>query len=94
MRSAAERNAINAPIQGTAADIIKIAMIEVANQITQHELKSKMLLQIHDELIFDVEPSEEETLRSIVEKSMSDASILDVPLVVDIGVGKNWLTAH
>ena len=94
MRSAAERNAINAPIQGTAADIIKIAMVEVANQITQHELKSKMLLQIHDELIFDVEPSEEETLRSIVEKSMSDASILDVPLVVDIGVGKNWLTAH
>ena len=94
MRSAAERNAINAPIQGTAADIIKIAMIEVANQITQHELKSKMLLQIHDELIFDVEPSEEETLRSIVEKSMSDASTLDVPLVVDIGVGKNWLTAH
>ena len=94
MRSAAERNAINAPIQGTAADIIKIAMVEVANQITQHELKSKMLLQIHDELIFDVEPSEEETLRSIVEKSMSDASTLDVPLVVDIGVGKNWLTAH
>ena len=94
MRSAAERNAINAPIQGTAADIIKIAMIEVANQITQHGLKSKMLLQIHDELIFDVEPSEEETLRSIVEKSMIDASTLDVPLVVDIGVGKNWLTAH
>ena len=94
MRSAAERNAINAPIQGTAADIIKIAMIDVANQITQHGLKSKMLLQIHDELIFDVEPSEEETLRSIVEKSMSDASTLDVPLVVDIGVGKNWLTAH
>jgi len=94
MRSAAERNAINAPIQGTAADIIKIAMVEVANQITQHELKSKMLLQIHDELIFDVEPSEEETLRSIVERSMSDASKLDVPLVVDIGVGKNWLTAH
>ena len=94
MRSAAERNAINAPIQGTAADIIKIAMVEVANKINQHELKSKMLLQIHDELIFDVEPSEEETLRSIVEKSMSDASILDVPLVVDIGVGKYWLTAH
>ena len=94
MRSAAERNAINAPIQGTAADIIKIAMIDVANQITQHGLKSKMLLQIHDELIFDVEPSEEETLRSIVERSMSDASKLDVPLVVDIGVGKNWLTAH
>ena len=94
MRSAAERNAINAPIQGTAADIIKIAMVEVANQITQHELKSKMLLQIHDELIFDVEPSEEETLRSIVERSMSDASKLDVPLVVDIGVGRNWLTAH
>ena len=94
MRSAAERNAINAPIQGTAADIIKIAMVEIANQITQHELKSKMLLQIHDELIFDVEASEEETLRFIVEKSMSDASTLDVPLVVDIGVGKNWLTAH
>ena len=94
MRSAAERNAINAPIQGTAADIIKIAMIDVANQITQHGLKSKMLLQIHDELIFDVEPSEEETLRSIVERSMSDASKLDVPLVVDIGVGRNWLTAH
>ena len=94
MRSAAERNAINAPIQGTAADIIKIAMIDVANQITQHGLKSKMLLQIHDELIFDVEPSEEETLRSIVERSMSDASKLDVPLVVDIGVGRNWLSAH
>jgi DNA polymerase-1 len=94
MRGAAERNAINAPIQGTAADIIKIAMIEIDKYLSQKKMKSKMILQIHDELIFDMDPEEENDLRTIVEQSMSQACKLEVPLVVDIGVGDNWLEAH
>ena len=94
MRGAAERNAINAPIQGTAADIIKIAMIEIDKYLSQKKMKSKMILQVHDELIFDMNPEEENDLRMIVEQSMSQACKLEVPLVVDIGVGHNWLEAH
>ena len=94
MRGAAERNAINAPIQGTAADIIKIAMIEIDKQLMQKDMKSSMILQIHDELIFDMIPEEENDLRILVEESMSQACELEVPLVVDIGVGANWLEAH
>ena len=94
MRAAAERNAINAPIQGTAADIIKIAMIDIAKTLIKEGLKSKMILQIHDELIFEMHPSEELKLKSIVESCMIKASTLDVPIVVDIGIGNNWLEAH
>jgi DNA polymerase-1 len=94
MRSGAERNAINAPIQGAAADIIKIAMIDIDKKLKKMELNSKMLLQIHDELIFDVIPEELEILKKVVIKSMSEACQLDVPLVVDVGFGANWLEAH
>ena len=94
MRAASERNAINAPIQGTAADIIKIAMIEISKTLIEENLKSKMILQIHDELIFEMHPSEESRLKSIVENCMINASTLEVPLVVDIGIGNNWLEAH
>ena len=94
MRAAAERNAINAPIQGTAADIIKIAMIDIANKISREKLKSKMILQIHDELLFDVAPNEGDILKSIIKESMVNASSLEVPLIVDIGEGNNWLEAH
>jgi len=94
MRAAAERNAINAPIQGTAADIIKIAMIDIAKTLIKEGLKSKMILQIHDELIFEMHPSEELKLKSIVESCMIKASTLDVPIVVDMGIGNNWLEAH
>ena len=94
MRASAERNAINAPIQGTAADIIKIAMIEISKKISEEKLKSKMLLQIHDELIFDTVIEEKDKLKSIVQSCMVNASTLDVPLVVYIGLGNNWLEAH
>lgn len=94
MRAAAERNAINAPIQGTAADIIKVAMIDIANKISKEKLRSKMILQIHDELLFDVAPNEGDILKSIIEDCMLNASSLEVPLIVDIGEGNNWLEAH
>ena len=94
MRAAAERNAINAPIQGTAADIIKIAMIDIANKISKEKLRSKMILQIHDELLFDVAPNEGDILKSIIKECMVNASSLEVPLIVDIGEGNNWLEAH
>ena len=94
MRGAAERNAINAPIQGTAADIIKIAMIKIDEKLCKRKMKSRMILQVHDELIFDMHSDEEQELRIIVEDSMSKACSLEVPLVVDIGVGAHWLEAH
>jgi DNA polymerase-1 len=94
MRSAAERNAINAPIQGAAADIIKIAMIDIDKKLKARDMNSKMLLQIHDELIFDVVPDELEMLKKVVTTSMSEACQLEVPLIVDVGVGANWLEAH
>ena len=94
VRSSAERNAVNAPVQGSAADIIKIAMIAVQQELEKQDFKSKLLLQIHDELIFDVPKNEEEALRKMVHEKMSQAYELKVPLDVDIGVGKNWLEAH
>ena len=94
MRGFDERNAINAPIQGSAADIIKIAMINVHKQLLQHNLKSKLLLQVHDELVFDMHKEEEVKLKLLVEKEMMNAVKFDVPLEVDIGVGENWLIAH
>ena len=94
VRGAAERNAINAPIQGSAADIIKIAMIHIHDKLTKGKYKSKMLLQVHDELVFDIYKPELEELKVMIRTEMENAYKLEVPLVVDIGVGKNWLEAH
>jgi DNA polymerase I len=94
IRSAAERNAINAPIQGTAADMIKLAMIAIHRELAGRNLRTRMLLQVHDELVFDLYAPEEEPVRALVEEKMKSAIPLDVPLAVEIGVGKNWLAAH
>ncbi|MFK7970255.1 MAG: DNA polymerase I [Bacteroidia bacterium] len=94
VRSFAERNAINSPIQGTAADIIKLAMIKVQKAIKDAGLKSRMLLQVHDELVFDAHKDEVEQLRKLVKTNMEGAAELDVPLVVEVGTGANWLEAH
>ena len=94
IRSFAERNAINAPIQGSAADIIKKAMIDVQKEMEKQNLESRMLLQVHDELVFDMKKSEKEILIKIVKEKMEQTITLDVPLVVDIGFGENWLKAH
>jgi len=93
-RGFAERNAINAPIQGTAADMIKIAMINIHKRMKEERLDSKMILQVHDELVFDVHPSELEKLKVIVSKEMREALPLKVPVEVEMGTGKNWLEAH
>ena len=94
VRGAAERNAVNAPIQGSAADIIKLAMISIQKELKIKKWKSKMLLQVHDELVFDVHKTELDALKIMVKTKMENAFIIDVPLVVDIGVGNNWLEAH
>jgi DNA polymerase-1 len=94
VRGGAERNAINAPIQGTAADMIKIAMINIDRDLRGANLRTRMLLQVHDELVFDLYKPEEKEVRSIVEDRMRNAIRLDVPIDVEIGVGKNWLEAH
>ncbi len=94
VRGFAERNAINAPIQGSAADMIKIAMINIHNEINKLKLRSKMILQVHDELVFDVYPEELEVLKPMVESKMKTALSLNVPVDVNIGTGKNWLEAH
>ena len=94
IRGAAERNAINMPIQGTAADMIKIAMVRVQNSISATGLESRMLLQVHDELVFDLHPEEEEALRKIVTEGMVGALELACPIEVEIGIGENWLEAH
>ena len=94
VRSGAERNAVNAPIQGSAADIIKIAMITIHKKLTTENWKSKMLLQVHDELVFDVHLSELEKIQPMIKHEMENAFRLDVPLEVEMGFGKNWLEAH
>ena len=94
VRGFAERNAINAPIQGSSADMIKIAMINIFNEMTHRNFKSKMILQVHDELIFDVYKDELDELKPIVLKLMEDAIKLKVPVVVDMNTGDNWLEAH
>ncbi|MBD79085.1 MAG: DNA polymerase I [Crocinitomicaceae bacterium] len=94
VRSQAERIAINAPIQGSAADVIKVAMINIHKWLSNSDYKTKMLLQVHDELIFDVPKEEMEEIRPIVEREMTNAYTLEVPLVVDSGIGENWLEAH
>jgi DNA polymerase-1 len=94
VRGNAERFAINAPIQGSAADIIKISMIDIYNELINRNLRSKMILQVHDELVFDVYNPELEEMKAIVKSKMENTVKLSIPLVVDIGVGNNWLEAH
>ena len=94
VRAGAERNAINAPIQGTAADMIKIAMININNFLNSNNFQTKMLLQVHDELVFDLFPSEKDFLIPKIEELMQNAINLDVPITVQSGVGNNWLEAH
>lgn len=94
VRGAAERNAVNAPIQGSAADIIKIAMINIHKRLIAENWKSKMLLQVHDELVFDVHNSELEKIQPMIKQEMEQAVVLSVPLEVEIGIGKDWLEAH
>lgn len=90
----AERNAVNAPIQGSAADIIKVAMINIDRQLAEHSLTTKMLLQVHDELIFESPNDEMETATRLIKSEMESAVETQVPLLVEVGVGKNWLEAH
>jgi len=96
VRGFAERNAINSPIQGTAADMIKLAMIDVYREFQKHNFKSKMILQVHDELVFDAHKSEVEIIKPIILESMKNAMRLpnDVPIEAELGVGENWLEAH
>jgi DNA polymerase I len=94
VRGGAERNAVNAPIQGSAADIIKIAMINIHKRLKNENWQSKMLLQVHDELVFDVHNSELETIKPLIQQEMENAFQLAVPLVVELGEGQNWLEAH
>ena len=94
VRALAERNAVNAPIQGTAADIIKLAMVEVDRRMTEKGMRSRMVLQIHDELVFDVVPEEAEELKALVVDAMEHVIALSVPLTVECNLGKNWLEAH
>lgn len=94
MRGFAERNAINAPIQGSAADMIKVAMIQVHEWMIRENLKSKMILQVHDELVFDAHKDEVELLKSEIPKIMANAVKIIVPLEVEVGLGKDWLEAH
>ena len=94
IRSAAERNAINSPIQGTAADMIKVAMIAIQQQQIRRGWKTKMLLQVHDELVFDLYREEEEEVRQVVEEAMSTAIPMKVPIVIEMGTADTWLEAH
>src|SRR2546422_7413424 len=90
LRGFAERTAVNTPLQGTAADLIKIAMIRIDAAILERGLKSRMTLQVHDELVFEVPEYELDGMRSLVREQMESAHLLSVPLMVEIGVGKNW----
>ena len=94
IRSAAERTAINAPIQGTAADILKVAMIDIAKWIDKENAPVKIIMQVHDELVFEVNKSFVEEANSKISDLMANCFKLDVPLLVDIGVGDNWDKAH
>ncbi|MCD8417188.1 DNA polymerase I [Tenacibaculum finnmarkense genomovar finnmarkense] len=94
VRSGAERNAVNAPIQGSAADIIKLAMINIHKRFEKENFKSKMLLQVHDELVFDAHKDELEIIKPIIKQEMENAFKMEVPLDVEIGIGENWLQAH
>jgi len=93
-RQAAERDAINTPIQGSAADLIKVAMVKVDRALRERRMRSKMVLQIHDELLFDAPKEEAEELMAIAKREMESALDFGVPLEVGVGVGPNWLDAH
>jgi DNA polymerase-1 len=93
-RGFAERNAINAPIQGSAADIIKIAMVNIHRWLEKEKLKTKMIMQVHDELVFDLHKDEVDLVKTNVSKLMQYAVHLEVPMEVEVGVGANWLEAH
>jgi DNA polymerase I len=90
MRGFAERTAVNTPLQGTAADLIKLAMIRIDEELRARKLKSRMLLQVHDELLFEVPHSELETMRELVREKMENVHPISVPLLVEAGVGPNW----
>lgn len=94
VKAHAERNAVNAPIQGSAADIIKLAMIKIDEELDAQNLRTKMLLQVHDELLFEVPVDEVETAKALIKKEMESAFETSVPLLVEVGVGDNWLEAH
>ena len=94
VRAFAERNAVNAPIQGSAADIIKVAMVSVDQAIQKEGLQSRMIMQVHDELVFDVPRDEVEVMQNLVQTAMVSAVNLSVPLVVDMSTGADWLEAH
>ena len=94
VRGAAERNAVNAPVQGSAADIIKLAMIKIQNKIAERDFKSKMLVQVHDELVFEVHKNELEKMKSLIKNEMENVYQLGIPLKVDMDVGLNWFEAH
>jgi len=94
IRGFAERNAINAPIQGTAADMIKIAMINIYQEFITRKMKTRMILQVHDELVFDVPKNEIEEVREIVAEKMKTAIPLDLPVEIEMSIGENWLEAH
>jgi DNA polymerase-1 len=94
VRGFAERNAINAPIQGSAADMIKVAMINVHRELKAMNVRTRLLLQVHDELVFDVPLDEVELVKPVIENAMKNAVKLKVPVEVGIGTGSNWLDAH
>ncbi|MOA12597.1 DNA polymerase I [compost metagenome] len=94
VRGFAERNAINAPIQGSAADMIKVAMINIHRELKSMKVETQMILQVHDELVFDVPKTEVERVRPVIEELMKSAIKMEVPILVESGLGQNWLEAH
>lgn len=94
VKAHAERNAVNAPIQGSAADVIKLAMIKIHEELKNQNLKTRMLLQVHDELVFEAPEDELETVTALIKNEMENAYQTSVPLLVEVGVGDNWLEAH
>ena len=94
VRGFAERNAVNAPIQGSAADVIKLAMVSIQRIFKEREFKSKMIMQVHDELVFDAHKDELEIIKPIIVKEMEGAVSLRVPLKVEMDLGQDWLEAH
>ncbi len=92
-RSFAERTAVNTPLQGTAADLIKLAMIHIDEILRREKLETKMLLQVHDELLFESPPAEAKKVSELVKNEMENVRKLDVPLIVDVGIGENWRDA-
>ena len=94
VRSHAERNAVNAPIQGSAADIMKLAMIKIQNHLTENNFKSKLLLQVHDELVLETPINEKEKLKTILKSEMENIIKTTIPLITEVEEGINWLEAH